>query len=555
MTLSETISSADQKLFAPLERMAKQLDKIGLSTAVHDSSGRAVLACTNCSEVCQRICAASGPAHTVREDALKQVWSDGNPQMFVGPAGCVVMATPVVRRRRMVAVAMTCYLTPDAGAQEEFARTCDRLHLDREYMASVVQAGATHPASEAGAWMEMVQMLLNQGVENSVAQNELASFSSNLSTTYEELSLLYRLSGAMRVNVTPEEFFKHVCDELREVTQVGSTVAVLNGRQESNQKDRIVRSGEVAFNDVELRELADEIRDRNADADDDGRGVVLNGLSELNCDCASRARNLIAVPLVAGDLYMGMVLAIDKADEGEFDSADMKLIHSVSVQAAVFLANHHLYGEVQGLLMGVLHVLTASIDAKDEYTCGHSQRVALISRRLAEMCGFNRERVENIYLAGLLHDIGKIGVPEAVLCKPGRLSSEEFDTMKRHPVIGANILSNIRQIKTVMPGVLYHHERVDGRGYPEGRSGEMLPIEGRIVGIADSFDAMTSSRTYRQAMPLEFVVAEIMRCSGTQFDPMLVDHLLSLDLEGFLAELREAKPVVSAVDGVFELSE
>jgi putative two-component system response regulator len=168
------------------------------------------------------------------------------------------------------------------------------------------------------------------------------------------------------------------------------------------------------------------------------------------------------------------------------------------------------------------------------------------------MCGFDREQVENIYLAGLLHDIGKIGVPEAVLCKPGKLSTDEFTTMKRHPVIGANILSNIRQIQSVIPGVLYHHERIDGRGYPEGLAGDDLPLEGRIVGLADSFDAMTSSRTYRQAMPLEYVVAEVMRCSGTQFDPILVDHLLSLDLVAFLAELREAKPMVSSVTGLID---
>jgi len=548
MALLPTTSRDDRQLFAPLERLSDELVNLGLSLVVYNASGESVLRCMDSGEVCQRICGADGPCAGLRDDGFKQVWSDGAARVLTGPAGCVIMAVPVLRRRRTMAVAMACYRPPDLGDREEFARTCDRLHLDRRYMASLVAAGVTHPADEAAYWMDVVGLLLGQGLANSVARNELASFSTNLSTTYEELSLLYRLSGAMKVNVTPEDFFDHVCGELMEVMQMASAAAVLNGRRESNLTDRVIRAGDVPLTDKQLRQLADRIR--TEDLDDGGRGVVVNQLAEFAPEYRD-VRNLVAVPLIAGDLYMGMVLALDKID-GEFDSADLKLIHSVSVQAAVFLANHHLYGEVQGLLMGVLHVLTASIDAKDQYTCGHSQRVAMISRKLAELCGFDRERAENLYLAGLLHDIGKIGVPEAVLCKPGRLSNDEFDTMKRHPVIGANILSNIRQIQSVMPGVLYHHERIDGRGYPEGLAGDELPIEGRIVGLADSFDAMTSSRTYREAMPLEYVVAEIMRCSGTQFDPVLVDHLLSLDLTEFLTELREAKPMVSAVTGMID---
>ena len=151
----------------------------------------------------------------------------------------------------------------------------------------------------------------------------------------------------------------------------------------------------------------------------------------------------------------------------------------------------------------------------------HSQQ---ITRRAA---GLSPIECERVYLSGLLHDIGKIGVPDAVLTKPGRLTREEFDLLKKHPEIGQRILSRVRQIQDLVPGVLYHHERVDGRGYPHGVAGRDIPLFGRIICIADSFDAMTSNRTYRAALPIPMAISEIRRCSGSQFDPYLAERFLA----------------------------
>jgi putative nucleotidyltransferase with HDIG domain len=194
---------------------------------------------------------------------------------------------------------------------------------------------------------------------------------------------------------------------------------------------------------------------------------------------------------------------------------------------------------VHGLMMGLLHSLTSAVDAKDAYTCGHSERVALLSRHLAQQLGYSDHEVERIYMAGLLHDVGKIGVPEAVLQKPGKLTVEEFDQMKKHPEIGARILADIKQVKDILPGVLHHHERYDGRGYPSGLAGENIPAMGRILCLADCFDAMTSNRTYRKALPLEVALTEIRRCSGTQFDPAMTDAFLKTGSEGFRVLLRD----------------
>jgi HD-GYP domain-containing protein (c-di-GMP phosphodiesterase class II) len=129
-------------------------------------------------------------------------------------------------------------------------------------------------------------------------------------------------------------------------------------------------------------------------------------------------------------------------------------------------------------------------------------------------------------MSGLLHDVGKIGVPESVLRKPGKLTPEEFDQMKKHPEIGARILQDIRQVKQIIPGVLHHHERYDGKGYPMGLAGEDIPLMGRIICLADCFDAMTSNRTYRRALPVEVALAEIRRCAATHFDPTLAEAFL-----------------------------
>ncbi len=194
--------------------------------------------------------------------------------------------------------------------------------------------------------------------------------------------------------------------------------------------------------------------------------------------------------------------------------------------------------ELEELLMGLLHALTAALDAKDPYGRGHSYRVAMVSKRLAERCGLDDAKARELYLAGLLHDVGKIGVPERVLQKEGRLSDEEYGVIKRHPAIGATIFGGVKQMERVTTGIVAHHERPDGKGYPDGLKGDEIPIEGLIVGLADGFDAMTSDRTYRKALPLPQVVAEIRAHAGTQFDPDLVERLLSLDLTEYLEGLR-----------------
>jgi HD-GYP domain-containing protein (c-di-GMP phosphodiesterase class II) len=270
--------------------------------------------------------------------------------------------------------------------------------------------------------------------------------------------------------------------------------------------------------------------------------------SSFRYDWPSRINNIIAVPLFGKEKteshyagknktcnsIMGCMVAINRIGKQDFDSTDVKLFNSVAGGCAVFIENGRLFKDLKELFIGSLKALTSSIDAKDTYTHGHSERVAFISRwiaeRLSEREPLEEEQIHKVYLAGLLHDIGKIGVEEAVLRKDGKLTEQEFSRIKKHPSIGAGILREIQQMRDIVPGVLCHHERIDGRGYPNGLVGEEIPLTGKIVGLADSFDAMTSKRTYRNAMTVEEALAEIERGLGTQFDEKIGRIFLESDV-------------------------
>ena len=178
--------------------------------------------------------------------------------------------------------------------------------------------------------------------------------------------------------------------------------------------------------------------------------------------------------------------------------------------------------------------LVTAIDAKDEYSHGHSMRVAEYARRIAEEMGKSEEECQKIYYAGLLHDVGKIGISDAIITKKGKLTPEEYEEIKRHPVLSNQILSSIRDYPYISIGAHYHHERYDGKGYPDGLKGEDIPEIARIISVADAYDAMSSNRSYRKAIPQQIIREEIVKGAGTQFDPeiaMIMRHLIDLDGE------------------------
>jgi HD-GYP domain-containing protein (c-di-GMP phosphodiesterase class II) len=233
--------------------------------------------------------------------------------------------------------------------------------------------------------------------------------------------------------------------------------------------------------------------------------------------------SLLAIPLVSRKKTKGVLLLGSVRGES-FVREDAFAIEKIASQMAVALDNAGLYEDMRNLFISTVTSLANAIDAKSPWTKGHSERVMRISAELAMEMGLDEGATERVRLGGLLHDIGKIGIIEALLEKPTRLSEDEFPPMRLHPEKGVAILAPIDQLHDVLPGILFHHERYDGTGYPKGLKGEAIPLEARIITVADSFDAMVSERPYKKGYSLSQALAELREKAGSQFDPKVVEN-------------------------------
>ncbi|MBR1553523.1 MAG: HD-GYP domain-containing protein, partial [Schwartzia sp.] len=209
----------------------------------------------------------------------------------------------------------------------------------------------------------------------------------------------------------------------------------------------------------------------------------------------------------------------------QYEYLQENLAHEVSRQTAIAARRLE---ESQELFREMAIALAKTIDAKDNYTHGHSERVAAYARMISKRAGDDEEAQERIYYMGLLHDIGKIGVAETIINKTSRLDDEEFHSIQYHTIIGSEILRNIHQFPDLSVGARSHHERYDGKGYPDKLAGDAIPRSARIIAVADTYDAMTSSRSYRKGLPQDVARAEIEKGKGTQFDPHFADLMLEL---------------------------
>jgi putative nucleotidyltransferase with HDIG domain len=267
-------------------------------------------------------------------------------------------------------------------------------------------------------------------------------------------------------------------------------------------------------------------RDASVDARfSSGQSVIGQGIRSVMC-----------VPLRTTDEILGALYVDSQSGPGRFSEEDLELLAAIGNHTGVALHRVRLLGELERLLLDTVRAIAATIDAKDGYTHRHSERVAALASRIATEMGLGAKQQEIAELSALLHDVGKIAVPDSILNKPGRLTVEEFAEMRKHPVHGARILANIKSplVSAVLPGVQYHHEKWDGSGYPEGLSGSGIPLLGRLLGVADFLDALTSVRAYHAAKPLDDVVQLIAQGAGVHFDPEIADAVVRLHARGAL---------------------
>ena len=366
----------------------------------------------------------------------------------------------------------------------------------------------------------------------------LKQFSETLAQAFEETNLLFRLTRLMNGSSAPSQLMTMVCHQLQQVLPFGWVAMKFreDGVEVGDLAGKTLIAGAKPMDPAHFDRLSRAVV--NGWSSDDWTKLLEPGKSDL---ATAVGAEVIAEPIAHDDKVIGALFAGNKANgDPDVTSGEMQFMDAAADILGMFHENVARFSEQRAMFMGMMRSLVAAIDAKDPYTCGHSERVALMATKAAAALGYDEQTVEQYRVAGLLHDVGKIGVPEAVLTKPGRLDPAEFAQIKRHPEIGYHILKGIPLLDGILPGVLHHHERWAGGGYPHGISGEKIPTIARVLALADTFDAMSSDRSYRRAMTRDAVLAEIQRCSGTQFDPALVPVFLKLDFAEFDQHLQRA---------------
>ena len=384
----------------------------------------------------------------------------------------------------------------------------------------------------------------------------------------EDLWALEGLANQMGVVVENARLFSVHNEEIRRLEALTSASSVVNSTLDLQELLKLVMelaartlraeassillkekaTGDLLF-DVATGEAADRMKTIRVPRGQGIAGhVAETGQSLLVPDCSKDprffkkadekslfvTRNIIAVPLIARGQTIGVVEVLNRLGGGTFSDDDLRLLQALAHQSAVAIQNAQLFHDLQESFVSTVKALAQAVDAKDSYTAGHSSRVTLYSVMIAEELGQDAEMLRKVRLAGLLHDVGKIGIRDSVLGKAGKLDDEEFAVMKSHPAVGEGILRPVGQLADVIPGVVSHHERFDGRGYPKGLKGEEIPLMGRIIGVADAFDAMTSDRVYRPRLSDEVAVGELKKHSGTQFDSRVVKAFLSAMDKGLI---------------------
>lgn len=367
--------------------------------------------------------------------------------------------------------------------------------------------------------------------------------SDSLTKKMLELSTLYEMSRSVGGTFDLEGLLNSVLDSGLRIFSVDQGYIVLRDREAGALCIRAARGvdGMSATALIGSSSAAWVVRE--------GRPLVSNAEpgDATSVDAITSASCVLSVPLRNGDEVLGALTIGTSAPGYRFDAEDVRLLSTIANQVTMAVGNIELFTILQEAYLATVRSLAAAIDAKDAYTRGHSDRVAAYAVAIADRLGMPAEQKLALEMAAYLHDIGKIGIPEGILRKPGKLEDAEMAQMRHHPLIGASILKPVAFPWPITPIVRHHHEAWDGDGYPAGLSGHEIPLAARVLTIADSFEAMVSDRPYRKGRDPHVALGELRRCAGSQFDPELVELFGAIVVE---AEADGSLPITGASDDV-----
>jgi response regulator RpfG family c-di-GMP phosphodiesterase len=431
-------------------------------------------------------------------------------------------------------ILVTGYPTVDAAIQAIKLGASD--FLSKPFKIEVLERAIIRALEERRLVIEN-QRLIAEANKVAVIQR----LNARLNEKVNELTNLNRISEALNTTEDNETLFRRVVElaaELAAASRVSlmlvtADASALTIRASRGLSDHVIRetrvpigsgiAGQVALSRAPLHITHDSSLPRAVE-----RHSVYSSPS------------FICVPLVISGEVLGVLNLAEKIGGGDFTTEEFTLIQSLAQKAAIKFENNALYESIYCNLIDTLRSLVFTLEAKDPYTKEHSKRVTQMAVALGRAMGLGEHEIESIQFAGILHDIGKIGVRDSILLKPGRLTAAEFEVIKSHPIIGEQIVAPLGLIEAERGIIRHHHERFDGTGYPDGLRGERIPLLARIVAAADSFDAMTTTRPYREARNLESALEEFDRCKGTQFDPGVV-AALHVILEGEMSQVLLAR--------------
>jgi HD-GYP domain-containing protein (c-di-GMP phosphodiesterase class II) len=361
-----------------------------------------------------------------------------------------------------------------------------------------------------------------------VSSKEIAvdSLSDELARRYEDLTLVYELADHMEVGKEAESRVEAIIKtatqrlELDFLILFGPITQRRRIYRASKGSGRLGRAERAALYKLESHVrsivLADEEHVVINNLREDGRFAYLDGI------CS----HVLSVPVHVSDEEIGAITVVRNLGKERFFMGDVKLISALAKQVAIVTRNARLFREVRSLFLNLVKSLISIVEAKHKYTKGHSERVHEISCFLGKHLGLRKKARDVLHWASLFHDVGKISVPDVILNKPGKLTEEEFAIIRQHPVVGHNVLSHIEQLREALPGIRHHHEKLDGSGYPDGLAGDQIPFTARIIAVADVYDALTSTRSYRPAMPTKKALDIMREGSGNHFDPRVLQVFL-----------------------------
>ena len=380
---------------------------------------------------------------------------------------------------------------------------------------------------EVKEFLEELALRISSDIQNQI---EICECTIELSERYEELNLIYDIGEKLGEACNLQESITHIIEEAKDTFCADMVLTSIPGdilfginyeNGVSLPKDICNKSFLNRTNAVINNKLRSEST---------GYGnIVSNDISSDKhlAQIIDSPMTLLAVPINLKGEISGFLSIINFDQKKSFHTGDVRLVEALAHQISLALTNAELYDDLKNFLLNVIITLVHSIEAKDYYTKGHSERVSDISLLISNNMGLSADEKEELGWAAMLHDIGKLGVPEKVLTKQSELDKSELSWIKEHPERGYRILRPIKQLAKALGGIHHHHENFDGTGYPSGLKGEEIPLYARIISVADTYDAMTSTRSYRDSMSHAKSIEEILRVKGIQLDPDIVDIFIN----------------------------